>query len=90
MALLGIPWQFSGYDLALSLPWPGVQSLVGELRFCNPHGTAKKKKKKKMILQLTPEPLFLTAALFGGDGDFQLSHYQLHCQPWMNEAPETK
>ena len=30
-----------------SLPWPQVQSLVGELRSHKPHGVAKKKKKKR-------------------------------------------
>ena len=41
----GIPLQSSGYDLALSLLWAWVQSLVGELRSRRLHGSAKKKKK---------------------------------------------
>ena len=37
-----------------SLPWPQVQSLVGELRSHKPHGVAKKKKKKDPESSLTP------------------------------------
>ena len=33
--------------MALSLPWPRVQSLIGELRFCKPCGMAKKERKKE-------------------------------------------
>ena len=41
----GIPWRSSQWDSALSLPRARVQFLVGELRSCKPHSTAKKKKK---------------------------------------------
>ena len=41
-AFVGIPWRASGKDSGLSLPWPWVQSLVGELRSRKPQGTAKK------------------------------------------------
>ena len=40
----GLPWRSSGWDLALSLPWLRVQSLVGELRSRKRCGAAKKKK----------------------------------------------
>lgn len=34
--------------------------------------------------------LFLTAALFRGNGVLQPSYHRLHCQPRMHEAPETE
>ena len=43
-SFLGIPWQSSGWDSALSLPQPHVRSLVGELGYCKPSSVAKKKK----------------------------------------------
>ena len=33
-----MPWRPRGWNLALSLLWPGVQSLVRELRFHKPRG----------------------------------------------------
>ena len=39
--MLEIPWQSSGQDSELSLLGAQVQSLVGELRSCKPHGVAK-------------------------------------------------
>ena len=46
---LGIPWQPSGENLALSLPWSWVQSLVKELRSQRLSSTAKKTNKQKKI-----------------------------------------
>ena len=42
----GVLWRSSGQDSVISLLWPRIQSLVGELMSCKPCGTAKKKKKK--------------------------------------------
>ena len=44
---LGIPWRSSGWDSALSLPRAWVQSLVGELRSCEPCGPATEKEYRK-------------------------------------------
>ena len=41
----GIPWQSTGQDSLLSLPWAQVQFLVKELRSHKPYRVAKKKKK---------------------------------------------
>ena len=46
---LRIPWQFSGWDSVLLLQEEWVRSLVGELKSCLLHGSAKKKKKKKEV-----------------------------------------
>ena len=40
--LQGTPWQFSGWDLALSLLRVRVQSLVGELRSQKPSNASQK------------------------------------------------
>ena len=37
----GLPWQSSGQDSPLSLSWPCVQALAGELRPCKPSGGAR-------------------------------------------------
>ena len=39
----GVPWWSSVWDLVLSLPWPGVQSPVGELRSYKAQSTGKTK-----------------------------------------------
>ena len=43
-------WEFPGCpvvrDALFQLPWPRVQSLVGELRSQKPRGTTKNKKKQ--------------------------------------------
>lgn len=42
----GLSWRSGGQDSTLSMKRAWVQSLVGEVRFHMPHGTADKKKKK--------------------------------------------
>ena len=49
---LGIPWQPSGENLALLLPWSWVQSLVKELRSHKLCSMAKKTNKKTQITTL--------------------------------------
>ena len=48
---LGIPWQPSGENLALSLPWSWVQSLAKELRSHKLSRTAKKTNKTQKTKQ---------------------------------------
>ena len=47
--VLGILRWFSGSDLALSLLWAWVQSLLGRLRSCRLCSVAKKKRKEKGV-----------------------------------------
>ena len=47
---LGVQWL----GLSAFTARAGVQSGVGELRFCKPHGVTKRKKKKKIRLYLSP------------------------------------
>ena len=44
--ILGIPWQSSDEDSALSLPEPRFDFWLENLRSCKPWGTAQKKNKK--------------------------------------------
>ena len=39
----GLPWQSNGYDSMLPMQGAQVPSLMGELRSCVPHSTAKNK-----------------------------------------------
>ena len=50
-----------------------VQTLVGKLRFCKPHGTAKKKKRKKVSKVLQYHT---------GVRAKSLSHVRLFATPW--------
>ena len=49
----GTPWQYSGYELALSLQRAQVQSLIGELRSQKGEIQPKKKTKAKKLFNLT-------------------------------------
>lgn len=65
---MGVPWWPSGYNCRLSLPWPGIQSLVGGLRSSKLSGVAKEINKNKMNLRLSSHNLLFRGELLSKYG----------------------
>ena len=92
--LLGLPWQSSGSGSKLAMQEMQVQSLVGELRSCMPHGVTPiashplpKKKQKQKKPQTKGQLLMLLLTIWGTGGKEAMGKLEIvssPCHPHMD------